>query len=682
MGLSVVWAGIVFFYYFSWSSITDFAFLKTLLADLKSATYFRFQSNSLYFLKTFLLSLNIWLTIVIWGRRFRKWLGLSTGNRALKISMDFALGVGGANSIWLGLGLSGLWYQPLVSLIAIFAWGIALIEFLFILMKRPAFRFELPEELSLRLLFLLGITLGIFSLAQGAVPEVYYDSLAYHLSTLSYWIFHHGIIDFPTNLYSYYPFGGELYFLNGLFFQGAEAAKTLNALAAGTLLLAASGWVAEMAGTTYGFLVFGMVSAFPLVSSTVWTTQVDILLCLYLVLFFYGLTRWTKGETNWVYAAAILGGTALTIKYTAVIGIFIGLVVLSSSFKGHGKTNSARGWIWFVLLIAGVLSPWAIKNYFFTGDPFYPYLSALFEGKSLPLENLKGLMGDHAAVWGSGESPVRWFQLIFIRDLTQSIAPMLFSFLPFLFFRFSFSKSAKKIALLSVLYLIASFGVSHQLRLAMPAILLSLIAMVCVLSDIKVKSIIRAWATMSLLFGLIGFLSLCRLSTVYYQSQKVWFGAELHSEYLAQSDLTNTYYDLTEACAQILPADARILVAGDSRGLYYRQPFLTNSAFDEQMLASLAKKAKNGDEIFRGLKKLGVDALAVSGREGIRLSRDYPYVYSLNTEEWGRLDDFIQRYCDLCYMRGSNGVYRLRPVSEIRNIRITDLLLLFRKAEI
>ncbi len=678
--MGVVWAGLVFIHYYSWSSLADFAFLKTLAADLKRGTDFRFQSNGLSFLKNLLLTLNIWLTLWMWGRRFRKWLGLSLGNRAIKISAEFALGVAGANALWLGTGLSHLWFQILLFPLALAAWGTALFDFFFTLMDRPALKPAFPKEIPLRLLFLLGILSGLFSLAQGAIPEVYFDSLAYHLSTLSYWIFHHGISDFPTNLYSYYPFGGELYFLNGLFFQGTEAAKTLNALAAGACLMAAAGWVTEMAGASSGFLVFGMIAAFPLVSTTVWTTQIDVLLCFYLILFFYALTRWVKRDPRWAIAAALFGGTALTMKYTAIIGVLAGLAVLGLFLKTRGRKRSfPSGWILLVAMIAGALIPWFLKNYLYSGNPFYPYLSLLFGGKSLPPVNHQALMGDHASVWGSGESFGRWFQLIFIRDLAQSIAPLLFSFLPFLFFRFSLSEPIRKLAILSVLYLGMSFGISHQLRLAMPAILLCLMTMVFVLSEIKKKPVLRTWTLISLLFGLIGFLSLCRLSSVYYQSQKIWFGEELHSEFLAHSPLADSYYGLTEACARLLPPEGRVLVAGDGRGLYYRQPFLTNSAFDEQALASLARRERSGDGIYLGLKKMGVDALAVSGQEGIRLSRNYPYVYSLTLEEWDRLDDFIQRYCDLCYFEGSNGIYRVRVAPAKRKIRIPDLLLLFRK---
>ncbi len=157
---------------------------------------------------------------------------------------------------------------------------------------------------------------------QAMAPDIYFDGLVYHLSTLEFWKGHHGIADFYTNLYSYFPFGGELYFLNGYYFGGGEAAKMLNAFSAGLCALAAAGWVAEEAGPNPSFMVWTMVLTLPLVSATVWTTQVDVLLAFFTLLFFYALWRWAgeRGSLPWALAAGLLAGAALTVKYTAVLG--------------------------------------------------------------------------------------------------------------------------------------------------------------------------------------------------------------------------------------------------------------------------------------------------------------------------------------------------------------------------
>lgn len=290
-----------------------------------------------------------------------------------------------------------------------------------------------------RFFLLLGI-LGALGLAldilQGVAPDVYFDALVYHLSTLQFWKFHHGIADFYTNLYSYFPFGGELYFMNGYFFAGSEAAKLLNAFSAGFCGLAAAGWVAKETGVDRGLQVWAVVLTLPLVSATVWTTQNDVLLAFFLILFFYALVSWLQGskKQSWALAAGLLGGAALTVKYTAVAGAMVGLVVTAFGFKTEAfREKKRKGWILILFLMALSLAPWILKNFTYTGNGFYPYLSSLFGGRVLPPENMKALMEDHEAVWNGSFSLGTWVVRVLGNDLDKTIAPLLFGFLPFLF---------------------------------------------------------------------------------------------------------------------------------------------------------------------------------------------------------------------------------------------------------
>jgi hypothetical protein len=169
---------------------------------------------------------------------------------------------------------------------------------------------------------------------------------------------------------------------------------------------------------------------------------------------------------------------------------------------------------------------------------------------------------------------------------------------------------------------------------------------------------------------------LARLSTGYYQSQKIWLGVQTQREFLDRSPQTASFYPLAEA-ADLLPADDHLLIVGDARGLYYPRPYWTNSVFDDPELVTLTQKSKDAEGIGEGLQRLGVEDLVVSGEEGRRLSQLYAHAYPLTPQEWNRLDDFIQRGTDLVYVDGANGIYRIHPLKPALKPRIPDLLLLF-----
>ncbi len=676
------WTGFVFFHYFPVSSILDFFHLKNLYSSLGPVDLKKFAGNWVESFKVLTAAVLILFTLWRWGRAILIWLGLELGNFPLRFAVETALGILFFNGLWLGLGLNLLWFELFLWVLALFFLGWSLRDFsgnYLRFQKLP--RVEWPGWLFVGLggLGLLFLTLSI---AQAFVPEVYFDSLVYHLAALSFWKFHHGISDFYTNLYAHYPFGAELYFLNGFFFQGTEAAKMLNAFASGLCGLAAAGWVMEEAGTAPGLMVWAMVLSFPLVSAAVWTTQNDVVLALFLVLFFYALTRWAEDKKNWQWAvgAGIFGGGAMAVKYTAVLGIVAGLLALALTHrelyqtKYWPKWGVLKGLLWIALL------PWLIKNYFFTGNPLYPYFSSWMGGISLSPGKMAALMGDHGSPFLDGFSFTAWITRILTRDLDKTIAPLLFSFLPFLFLPGKRSPITKYLTVLSGLSLVFGFLVSHQLRLMIPAFILCFILMGILLSDLGKREWTRAWAWVVVGFGFLSFLSLCRLSADYYQGQKIWFGVETRGEFLSKAPQTASYFGITQLVENSLPKSDQILVVGDARGLYYPRCYYNNSVFDDQVLAVLARKEKDGEGIWKRLHQLGIDDLVILGGEGKRLAGQYAF-YPLQEGEWKKLDDFIQRKTEPVALDGMNGIYRLRSGPVERKRQIPNLLTFLRGAQ-
>jgi hypothetical protein len=678
--LCASWMLLVFFYYFSLKSFLDFSFINPILKDLHPFNFGLFFANWTGFLKTFFCSLAIGFTLWQWGRRLTRWLSLKAQNRALEFCVETALAILFFNLLWLSLGLNGLWFEPFLFLLALVSFLLSLWDFramLASIKKIP--KLSLPENGS-RYAAIMGALILLLCLKQCLVPQVYYDALVYHLSTLQFWLDRHGITNFYTNLYSNYPFGAELFFLNGFFLAGTEAAKMLNAFAALLLAIAVAGWAAEEDGPSYGWLAWGMVLMLPLVAASVWANQNDVFLAFFLILFFKSLTSRDrkKNAVRWALMSGLWAGVAWSAKYTAVFGIGAGLFALFISQRGVFYRTKKQGWILLLLVMAVLAAPWAIKNWAYTGNAFYPYFSDWMGGKSLSPERFQALLVDHQAALAETRSSFQWIKQVLFRDLDKTVTPLLFSFLPFLFLAGKRRPLTLYLIVVAALMLVSGFLFSHQPRLMIPAFMVCFLAMVMVLGELKkTKWPLTLFSCALVVFGFWSLLSLTRLSVQYYESQRVWLGKQTPAEYLALSLQTASYFELTRVVEKF-PARDRLLVVGDARGLYYPRPFFTNSAFDEPVLCVLARKAKDSGDILKGLQRMGVNELVLSGYESRRLE-SVGQGYDLTAGEWDLLEDFVQKYTDLVYLNGLNAIYKLRTVPGEGRRHIPNHLLLLRK---
>jgi len=668
------WALLVFCFYFSLHALFDFSFLTELAQDAHQASLTKLITNLFSLGQTFVLGGLV--SLVLWrvGYRLFQRLGLAIDSFVLKFCFETALGIFCLNGLWMGLGLNGLWSKPLIWALGV---TLALWALLDLWWEGLRVSFETPKGSYFYITLLAMVFVGL-NLMQVMLPETYFDSLVYHLSALQFWSFRHGIVDIPGNLYDHFPFGAELYLWNGFYIGGSQAAKFLNLYIFILTALAAGAWVAEEGALAAGGLTTASILFLPLLSTTTWAAQNDVFVAFFLLLFVYALTRILKNQkTSWFVAAGLMGGVAWSAKYTALLGLAAAMIVwVVLTPRGWLRANLG-GWTLMRILILLLLTPWLIKNYVFTGNPLYPYMSHWLGGQALPPESLNALMLDHDAPWVMNHSFGDWLVQILFRNLDKTIAPLLLAFVPFLFLEGRWKDPARYLWCVGLFYLLLGFAVSHQLRLVIPAFVLLITAMGWVLGSLD-KDEIHAWVWVVLVFGLFSFVSLARVGVSYYHLGEMWTGFKTEREYLATTPQTQSYDALTVASQVLTQANDRLLIVGDARTLYYPRDFYPNSVFDLQLLVKLAQTEKDSAGIRHKLKELGIDDLVVSGEEGQRLVAQNSTYYPLSAAEWAKLDNLIQHWTDPAFVAGHEAIYRLRETALTRQKPIPDLLLLMK----
>ncbi|HTA76966.1 MAG TPA: glycosyltransferase family 39 protein [bacterium] len=682
--LVCLWVGFVFFSFFSQLDRTfhfwGLLFNADAFPPADSAQWWKVWDESLGAILTTVIVSAATLSL---GKRVRVFFQLDFSNIWARWGFDFGLGAVVLGFFWIGTGLCGLWYLPVrqglaAVILPLLLWdGFALTRRFF----QPAEGSQPRPGWSYGFLCLIGLAYVLLTLMVNLTPETFYDSMVYHLAVPQYWLDHHGLSDFPTNFFSNYPYGAETYFLNGLVFQGTEAAKMLHAVTFVFCAILAGGCAWEIGGTRSGYLALGLVLTLPLLSLNIWTTQVEGFLTLAILLFIYALNRWARNqESQWPFIAGLFAGLAVAAKYNGAIAIAAAFVILAFRNRDFFTNNRWISWAWFGAAFMLVAGPWILKNWAYTGNPTFPYFTSLFHGRHLPTEGYERLLteqqGRIAAQWWDWLI-LPWKLVMANPDSYSFAGPVALALLPLIFLFKLRHPALRFLVWFSLLIFVISIAVTHILRFMVPDFVLLYILLAGVLAGGDKPFWGKAAAWIAGLSAILCFGYLANISHYYYDFAGIVSGRQTQEQYLMDSRKLTPYYDMAQWLSGHLPDDKRLLVVGDARGLYYKQPFLTNTVFDTQTLAQIAREEKDAQGIARRLRELGVDYLVVNGQEGVRVSKDYHH-YELTTDQWRHLDEFIQRGTELMYSQNLQGVYGLLPeLKKPLKDEKADLVLLF-----
>ncbi len=621
------------------------------------------------------------LVTLYWGNKVRGWLGLSLEDGWVRLAFDFGLGILFLDSLWLGTGLVRLWFYPIWQGLGILLIIPVLWDGAVWLMHRPKFSMTsfLPGDLAYLFLLIIGALFWLFSVAQGLSPETFYDSMVYHLAVPQYWLLEHGLRDFPTNFFSNYPYNGELYFLNGFVLQGTESAKILHTVCFGVCALLAGGWARETAGEKAGWLAMGLTLTLPLFAVNTWATQVEGIMALAMVLFVYALFHASRsGQIAWLFKAGLFAGLSLSIKYTAGIGILCALLLVALQKPSLLGRSHWKAWAAFTLALCFLLGPWLLKTLSYTGNPIFPYAMSIFPGRHLTDASYQRLLTEQHAwaaqdLWSWLKLP--WTLTMAHPDSYNFCGPVALALVPLLLLFRPKHPALRFLAWLVPLLFLAGLSVTHILKFMVPGFVFLFILAGAFLSGTDRPWWGRGTALAAGLAAALCFCNLAAISHYYYDCAGLWAGKQTKEAYLTGEGKITPYYPMAKWIMVHVPKLSRLLIVGDARGLYYGNPFLTNSVFDEQVLAKFAREEKDGAGIHRRVRQLGVDEIAVNGLEGIRVSSDYGH-YDLTAEQWKILDDFFQDWTTLIYSQNLQAVYQVRDTEKTQP-EILDLPLLF-----
>lgn len=327
-------------------------------------------------------------------------------------------------------------------------------------------------------------------------PPISRDALIHHLAVPKLWLTHGGYYEIPWADYAYYPMTINLLYLFCLYLKNDLAPKFIHlAFGMGTGLLIYF-YLKQKLGRHWGLLGMVIFITTPIVVWLSTSAYIDLGMTFFTTAGVLAYIKWRDSEYStfkWLLISSICMGVAVGSKYNALIAWFIlsMLIMLSYVRDTHKQLAALKYGIFFSGIAAFVASPWYLKNYLETGNPFYPLFAGFFQ--SLHHQPVQKIL-HHQLAQRTGE--ISFFKmrhvmygesfwetlLIPIRMFFQgkdtsyqyfqgALNPIFILFSPFILLNKRYAKDKFSFAIFSIFFIItAYFLTAKQVRYILPVL--------------------------------------------------------------------------------------------------------------------------------------------------------------------------------------------------------------------
>jgi hypothetical protein len=476
---------------------------------------------------------------------------------------------------------------------------------------------ELWALLFLGILLLAGFVLTL-------TPEIGRDALIYHLAAPKLYLLHHGFYFISGNAFTGYPLLGEMHYLLALFLQNDILAKAMNyTLLCGILLgigLFARHVLQNQQFPGLSMLIFVSIPSVFAISHTAYN---DLFVTFFTLAALYSFFRWSEHRLSaWLILCGIFSGSAAACKYTALLATPLGClgILWIANRSGNGAKETLHRLALYVVaaLIAG--SPFYLKNWIVTGNPFYPFFYGIFGGR--------GWDGDQARLFdfitqsfGMGRSFLDYLLLpwnLSLRAKMDSLTfdgilgPIFLLILPFLAALRRWETPLQMLLIYALLTFFFWASTAQQIRYLIP--IFPLLAIV-------VGAILTRYQSRKKIFGLLLCIVAGSLAFNGYHIARefikidplcVAVGLESRDHFLSRTLPTYTMYRFVN---QALPPDARIfLIYMKNYTFLCDRHCYADEMFEAHTLQKILREEPSPDRVRNRMKAAGFTHLLYDER--------------------------------------------------------------------
>lgn len=470
---------------------------------------------------------------------------------------------------------------------------------------------------AVRFLFIIAVlTCILIEIPIALLPPTARDALIYHLAYPKLYLLQ-GFIDIPFAFYSYYPMNTELLYMLPLYF-GKDNLPAMIHTAFGIMTAAlVYYYLKSETGKTNGLLGALIFLSTPIVIKLSTIPYVDLALGFHSTAAILTLLRWRiDKKTGWLVISGIFAGLAAGTKYN---GLYIPLLLSIMTLHISKNDRPLKAFLVFSLISIVVASPWYIKNFIYTGNPFAPLFFNIFGGLEIPEQPTIPVFLKRHLFYGENWVDILLIPLkVFFQGKDDDMQyfdgvlnPVLLIFLPFAFT--AKNQELRYMGLFSFFYfLLVFFTADMQIRFLLPILpLMSILAVMGIKQFVNFRGARVAVITAT---ALLLFLNLTYLIGYFEKKEPLTYlmGKVTRDEYLAKHLRGYAFYRYIN---NNLPADTKILMiyTGD-RGYYIERAYYYNSYLSGQPIREALKGSEDARYVAEKIRKMGITHILMDER--------------------------------------------------------------------
>ena len=558
----------------------------------------------------------------------------------------------------------------------------------------------MKKSYALQGFFFLLLSAIFIEILLNLTPPISRDAVIHHLAIPKLWIEQGGFYETPWADFSYYPMYVNLFYLVPLIFKNDILPKFIHMLFGfGTGWLIFS-YLKRKYDPVWGMLGFVIFFTTPIIIWLSTSAYIDLGMTFFTTASILAFVQWRESEyksARWLIFSGMVMGVAVGSKYNALMVWFIiNLLIMVVYVRDtENQWAAVKYGFYFLLLTVIVASPWYIKNYILTDNPFYPLFNRFFQSLHSPspvselvkqgmeksTQHKIGFFQMRAYMYGENfwetlAIPIRMF---FQGDdnsyqyFQGKLNPILIVFLPFVFL----SKTDRKnnllfLAFSAIFMFMAFFLTEKQIRYQLPVFpFFSILAVVGIYNIAQVlkgktggkendhqsnRNIRRILSgALVLIIGLLLLPNMAYLKERFDAIKPVPYllGKESRDDFLRRH---LQHYDAALFINGHLPPDATVFtIYFGRRGYYIDRSYFNFPDFGTGMLRKWVKSAETEEKFVQEMKAFKATHIAMrSDLVGQFLQNNFP------AEEAGRLIARVQKHWKLLYDKENYAVWEIQ----------------------
>jgi hypothetical protein len=487
-------------------------------------------------------------------------------------------------------------------------------------LRLPRFQLELSLlsgtlTCALPVLFLLSL-----------VPVMAWDSDTYHLTLPKLYAAHGGFRLIPFNVYSNWPLNIELLFGLALQLKDWILANQVEFLFGVATVLAIYRFASQRDDRYAGLLAAVLFISNPIVLFEFWVAYVDTAFAFFFFMGFWLLERYAEAPRQgrtWLLMAGICAGILSGIKLTGptaagCLGLLCLLLTRKSMTWGHSLRNLL---CYFALPCLVMAAPWWIKSWYYTGNPFYPFLYEVFGGPHWSDELAAQFRHWHRSI-GMGRGladylllPVR---VILLGEpgyarFDGSINRLWIFWLPVAILGARRNPLVRHALIVSFLYFAFWAASSQQMRFLIPILPLLAVATALTIADLLRR--VPPGRTQRAIAAGVSLVAVCSLGVLVEFLPAVFsvtgvaiqHGQPAGAQSPEKAPATpGAVRPVLSFINKNLPPDARIMFLNTNHGFFCEREYIADSFFEASQMGALLRQDRTPDALMAQFDSLGI----------------------------------------------------------------------------